>query len=96
MKVYTIPQKISGTGTIHDIASQHYDREIKFRKGYKFAVVLAAYYGTNIYTTHRTAEAAAAESVKQDDFSHTIIDDTGKAYHRVNIGPGKYDVTLAR
>ena len=93
MKTYTIPQKMSGTGTIHDIASQHYDRVIKFRRGTKYAVVLAAYYGDH-YTTHLTAEAAAAESVRQDDYSHTIIDTNGTAYHRQPTGPGKYDITL--
>ena len=41
MKTYTIPQKMSGTGTIHDIASQHYDREIRFRKGCEYAISFA-------------------------------------------------------
>lgn len=59
MKIVTIPQKQSGTLNIHSLASEHYDRDIKFRKGTKFAVVLAAYYGDH-YTTHKTADAAIA------------------------------------
>lgn len=39
-----IPQKMSGTGTIHDLASDLYDREIRFRKNTPYAVVLPSYY----------------------------------------------------
>ena len=75
MKTVTIPQKMSGTGTIHDVASQHFDREIKFPKGAKYAVVLAAYYGNGrLYTTHRTEEAAVEQSNKQREYSHMIVD----------------------
>lgn len=81
MKTYTIPQKMSGTGTIHDIASQHYDRDIKFPKGSKYAVVLASYYGGKGYTTHRTAKAAIAESNRQREYSHTIIDTNGSEFY---------------
>lgn len=78
MKIYTIKEKMSGTGNIHDIASEHYDREIKFRKGAKYAVVLASYYGDH-YTTHKTAEAAARMSSRTQD-SHQIIDSHGNTY----------------
>ena len=77
MKTVTIPQKMSGTGTIHDTASQHFDREIKFPKGHKFAVVLAAYYGGKGYTTHATTESTIRQSIKEGEFSHVIIDDEG-------------------
>jgi len=81
MKVYTIEQKMSGTGNIHDLASEHYDREIKFRKGTKYAVVLAAYYG-NHYTTHKTKDAAADMSNAQtkQGYSHVVIDTDGNTY----------------
>jgi len=78
MKTYTIPQKMSGTGTIHDIASQHYDREIKFREGCKYAIVWASFYG-DIYKTFKTAEACAKAASKIDD-SFTIIDSDGNRY----------------
>ena len=45
MKILTIAQKMSNTGSIHDLASDQFAREIKFRGTAKFAVVLAAYYG---------------------------------------------------
>jgi hypothetical protein len=78
---YTITGKMSGTGTIHDLAAE-YDREIKFRGGTKYAVVLIAYYGHNLYTTHRTAEAAIRESKKQTrgGWEHVIIDSEGAEY----------------
>jgi hypothetical protein len=37
-------QASSGTGTIHSISSEHYDRIVKIPSG-ELAVVLAAYYG---------------------------------------------------
>lgn len=73
MKKILLDKKMSGTGTIHDIKSEYYRREIKFRKGTKYAVILASFYG-DIYTTHCTEEAAIKASRKNKDFSHLIMD----------------------
>lgn len=73
----TIPQKMSGTGDIHDIASDLFDRDIVFAPGCVYAVILAAYYGGKGYTTHRTPEAAIAASRKVKDFSRIIADVRG-------------------
>ena len=78
MTTITIPAKMSNSGSIYDIASDCYDREIKLRQGTKFAVVLASYYGDH-YTTHKTAESAALKSESTDE-SHTIIDAEGNCY----------------
>lgn len=78
MKTYTIKQKMSGSGSIHDLASQHYDREIKFRKGTKYAVVLSSYYGDH-YTTH-TDEYNAIRQANKTCESHHIIDTDGNVY----------------
>ena len=80
MATYTINQKMSGTGTIHDIASENFDRDIVFAPGCKYAVVLAAYYGGKGYTTHKTEAAATAKSVAVKDYSHEIIDTDGNMY----------------
>ena len=80
MTTFTIPQKMSNSGSIHDIASDMFDRDIVFAPGCKFAVVLASYYGGKGYTTHKTAAAAAAESHKQREYSHTVIDTDGKEF----------------
>ena len=80
MTTYTIPQKESGTGSIHDIASDLCDRDIKFAPGCKYAVVLASYYGGKGYTTHRTLDAAYAESNRQREYSRCIIDINGNEY----------------
>jgi len=80
METYTIPQKMSNTGSIHDIASDCYDREIKFAPGCQYAVILASYYGGKGYTTHRTLEAALRASHKVSDYSHAIIDTDGNFY----------------
>lgn len=90
---YTIPAKSSNSGSIHDIASQHGDREIRFAPGCKFAVVRASYYGGKGYTTHKTAEAAAKASKAQGDYSHEIIDSDGAEYV---VQPGYWADTLIR
>lgn len=77
---FTIPQKMSNSGTIHDIASDMFDRDIVFAPGCKFAVVLASYYGGKGYTTHKTDEAAIAASRRNDEYSHHIIDAEGNKY----------------
>lgn len=80
MKTFTIEQKMSGTGSIHDIASDLFDREIVFAKGCKYAVVLASYYGGKGYTAHKTEKAAVAASKRNRDYSHMIIDAEGNEY----------------
>jgi len=80
MKTYTIEQKMSGTGSIHDIASDNFDRDINFPKGSKYAVVLAAYYGGKGYTTHKTETAAIEQSNRVWNYSHSVIDTLGNEY----------------
>jgi len=77
MTTYTIPQKMSNTGSIHDLASDLFDRDIVFGAGCKYAVVLAAYYRGKGYTTHKTEAATIAASKRNADYSHEIIDATG-------------------
>ena len=75
MPTIVIPQKMSGTGSIHDLASDLQDRRIKVKVG-GYAVVLAAYYGGGT-TTHRSWEAALKQSHKNREYSHAIIDFEG-------------------
>lgn len=80
MKTCTIDRKMSGTGSIHDIASDLVDREIAFRGAAKYAVVLAAYYGGKGYTTHATEAATCKQCRKVSGYSYRIIDETGAEY----------------
>lgn len=80
MTSYMIEQKMSGTGSIHDIASDQYDREVVFGRGCRYAVVLASYYGGKGYTTHRTAEATIKASHRVREYSHVILDTAGREY----------------
>lgn len=82
MSIVTIPQKMSGTGTIYDIASDLHDIEIDFGEHYQYAVVLAAYYNAKV-TRHKTKQAAIRRSkVKSRQGYHnvTIIDRDGSYY----------------
>lgn len=90
---YIIEQKMSGTGTIHDIESDCCDRVIRFRNGCKYAVVAASYYGLNTYSTHKTAAAAAkAAMTTWRDYSKAIIDVDGNEYE-ADRGWGGYELT---
>lgn len=91
---YTIPAKMSNSGSIHDIADTT-DRNIIFGKGCVFAVVLSSYYGGKGYTTHKNESSAIAVSRKLDknDFSHAIIDVDGNSY---NIHPDYWTNKLVK
>ena len=88
---HTIPQKMSGTGSIHDIASEHQDRVITFARDCQFAVVDADYYGGKGYTTHKTEAATVKAAIARGDYIFEIIDVVGKTY-----GFDKYDLTLTK
>lgn len=79
MDIYTIDRKISNSGTIHDLASDQYDRIIKFKKGFLYAVVLPAFYG-DISTTHKTEDAAIRKYKTLKNYNPTIIDCYGQIY----------------
>ena len=79
MKIITIKQKQSNTGSIHDLASDTRDREIKIPATAEYVIILAAYYGGKGYSTHATAEAAAkkVKSLKKDNTSFEVFDADG-------------------
>lgn len=74
---YVIQAKMSGCGSIHDIASAHYDRVIRFAPGCQYAVVLANFYGGKGYTTHMSLAAARAAGRRLRGYSYEIIDTAG-------------------
>ena len=76
-----ITRKMSGTGSIHDMASDQYDRTIQLRKLTKYVVILPAYY--NAPATRHNTLAGAIRQAKKDTaarYSPTIVDRAGKAY----------------
>jgi hypothetical protein len=94
MKKVIIPQKMSGTGSIHDLASDLGPREIKFPQGAKFAVVLATYYGGRGYSTHTTESATIQADRRNREFSRQIIGVDGWTYD-VDMS-SSYDGALVR
>ena len=97
MKKVIIPQKMSGTGSVHDIASQHFVREIKFPKGARYAVVLASSYGGKGYTTHATESATVQADRRNKEFSRQIVGSDGYWYEiyddkLIKSGPEHYEV----
>jgi hypothetical protein len=92
--IYTIPAKMSNSGSIHDIADT-IDRDITFQSGCKYAVILSSYYGGKGYTTHKSAESAIKKSkeLTRGDYSHKIIDTEGNSY---GIEPNYYQDELVK
>ena len=78
-----LPQKQSNSGSIHDLSSEHYEREIKFAAGAVYAVVPASYYGFD-GTSHKTAEATIKARKKMGNYSCQIIDRDGNYYDEQN------------
>ena len=79
MKI-TIPQKMSNTGSIHDLASDMYDRVIDMGDKYQFAVVCPAYY--NIKSTrHSTFELALSQGRRMSGYNPSILDCRGDIDH---------------
>ena len=77
MSALTIPQKMSNSGSIHDIASDQFDRRIVFGTGCKYAVILASYYGGKGYTTHRTEAATIKAYRATKGYSCCVLDTQG-------------------
>lgn len=74
MTTITIESKMSGTGSIHDIASEHYDIEINMGEAFQYAVVMPSYY--NATPTHHKTEGAAIkqyERLSRDDYEGVTI-----------------------
>jgi len=99
MITYTIRQKDSNSGSIHDLASDQYERHIVFCSGCKYAVVVAAYYGArskNGYTTHKTEATAIAASRRLKNYVHEIIDTEGRSYRIVGNHPNNDWLVIER
>ena len=81
-----IEQKMSGTGTIYDLASEHYERKIKMGAAYNYAVVLPAYYNTRP-SRHKTESAAIKAYGRYSKSNYagvTILDRDG---NEMIVGP---------
>ena len=81
-KEIIIRQKMSGTGSIYDIESQHYDIVIKMGKKFNYAVVGPSYYNLG-FTRHMAAHSAIAAKRRLDRVGYkgiVIIDKDQNQY----------------
>lgn len=81
MSKLTIAAKMSGTGSIYDIASQHEDIELDF-DGYEFAVVCPSYYNVDaiMCETEQDALDALKEASDEDYQGVVAIDAKGTIF----------------
>lgn len=88
----TIAQKMSGTGTIHDLASEFYDITIRMGTKYHYAVGAPSYYGTK-WTRHETIEAAMRRYASLDGYDGVSIINRDGDVAKIDGFDGHYDVT---
>lgn len=74
-KTITIEKKMSGTGSIYDIASDLEDIEISM-DGFEYAIVTPSYYNARP-TRHRSLDAAVAKYRRMSDLHPTVLDANG-------------------
>ncbi|HUI87841.1 MAG TPA: hypothetical protein VLX61_03860 [Anaerolineales bacterium] len=81
-RTFIIPQKLPGSRSYYDLASDQMPREITFDHDAQFAIVLAACYGhgENLYFLANDEEEAAEISKDNSDYSHAILDADGNHY----------------
>ena len=81
MTTITIEQKMSGTGDIYDIASEHFDIEIQFLPNHLYAVVFPAHYNIG-YITHADWESAVATAECAHEYHPSILNTAGSERER--------------
>jgi len=87
--VITIPAKMSGAGSIYDLASEHRDIKIGMGKSYQYAVILPSYFNA-VPTRHRSAESALAEyrKLKHRGYdTQVILDRDGNQVDAQSLDP---------
>ena len=76
-----ITLKMSGTGSIYDLASDQFDRIVSLHKRTQYVVVLPAFYNA-VPTRHNTIGAAlrAVKKLVRQGYAPTVIDRDGNTY----------------
>ena len=72
MEQINIKQKMSGTGSIYDIESEHFDIVIKMGNRFNFAVVGPSYYNLGA-TKHIAAHSAISAKKRLDNAGYQGI-----------------------
>lgn len=79
-KIIIIEAKPSNSGSIHDLASDMRDRNIKIPAAAEFIIILSSYYGGRGFTTHASYDSAVkkAKQLRNDNFSFQIFTSDGE------------------
>lgn len=85
MKTVIIKQKMSNTGTIHDVESDQSERKINFPRNQIFALVLSSYYGGRGYRTTSSQEGLKQLCSRYKEYSYQIVDCNGNWRHKSDI-----------
>ena len=76
-----IARKMSGTGSVYDLASDQFDRVVALHKRTQYVVVLPAFYSAapTLHNTFGGALGAVKKLVRQG-YAPTVIDRNGNTY----------------
>lgn len=85
MKTLTINQKQSNTGNIYDLASEHFDINLKFDENENYAIVYPSFLDRDIEYFESIEEAHEAK----EEYA-TIVDSDGNIYD--HVGWGEYEI----
>lgn len=80
MRKFIIKQKMGGTGSIHDLSHDQFDRVIKIRQNYNYVIVFAAYHSMG--SLYFCDEARLIQKYKQLNavgFSFKVFNADGQA-----------------
>lgn len=91
MHSITIP-KNPAASAMYSIASRHYDREILFAKDRRYAIVLGAQHGANVYTTHKDQAGVIRRVLEMRSACpvYSIYDREGREYYVAGDQPQQW------
>ena len=79
MQIVIIPQKPAGTGSLSDVQSEHFDREVCFKAGLVFAFVKGANYQDDKHRFFKTLDQATVFAATSS-FVGEILESDGSRY----------------
>ena len=88
MKTLTLEQKQSNSGSIYDLSSEHYDRNLQFDENENYAIVYPSYLNRDIEYFESIEEAHEAK----EEYA-TIVDSDGNIYG--HVGWGEYEIAAS-
>lgn len=87
MRKFIISKKAEGTGSILDLASEHFDRVIRVKSNYNYFIVFAAYYGRgSLFFTSEDRLSKEYKRLNDLGYSFRVFNANGQALTFDGVG----------